>query len=274
MSSTNSKDIRAFRALVWKYYKEEGRHDLPWRKTTDPYKILVSEVMLQQTQVPRVLEKYKEFIRAFPTVRKLAAASLSDVVKVWSGLGYNRRAKYLSDAARSIVAEHQGVMPRDYPTLRAIPGIGMYTANAVRVFAFNEPEVLLETNVRTAIMHHFLNEKTKIEDYRIEKIAAAAAEGQDPRRWHSALFDYGAYLKRSGIRNNVQSKHYTKQSTFEGSLRQLRGAILRQLHEGPRNERALWYKVQPCTTERIEAALKGLAKDGLIRREKNKWQIA
>ncbi len=238
---------------------------MPWRKTKDPYRILVSEIMLQQTQVSRVLEKYKEFLKEFPTVRALARASLGDVLGVWSGLGYNRRGKYLRDAAIMIVNEHDGVFPREYPSLRSIPGIGQYTANAVRVFAYNEPEVLMETNVRTAVINYFLQGKQDVEDFEIEKLAAQAAVGQDPRGWHSALFDYGAHLKASGIRNNSRSAHYTKQSKFEGSLRQVRGAILRQLQEGkqPRGD-----------ASKSRLALKGLARDELIVKEKGKWRIA
>lgn len=263
------RDVKAFRALVWKYYRAHGRHNLPWRKTKNPYRILVSEVMLQQTQVPRVVEKYKEFLKKFPTVRALAGASLADVLRVWNGLGYNRRGKYLHDAALMIVSEHGGVFPREYPGLRSIPGVGQYTANAVRVFAYNEPEVLIETNVRTAIIYHFLREKKNIQDSEIEKLAAQAAVGQDPREWHSALFDYGAHLKLTGIRTNGQSGHYTKQSKFEGSLRQIRGAILRELHTAPSALKKL-----PFERKRVTDALAALARDGLIRKQKGKWRIA
>ena len=272
MSSTNSKKIVAFRRLVWTYYKEHGRHDLPWRKTTDPYKILVSEVMLQQTQVPRVLEKYKSFLKKFPTVKKLAAASLSEVLKEWSGLGYNRRGKYLHDAAKEIVANYRGDVKEALE--HQLPGVGPYTKSAVKVFALNAPEVLIETNVRTAITHHFFADKKGIVDTEIRKLAELAAKGQDPRSWQSALFDYGNYLKRSGVRNNAQSKHYTKQSKFEGSLREVRGAILRELQIKPSNLRALQFE-----SVRINTALAGLQKDGLIKQQKGKpgrlrWRIA
>jgi len=256
--------VESFRREVWDHYKKSGRNDLPWRKTADPYKILVSEVMLQQTQVPRVIEKYKSFTKKFPTVKKLADAKLSDVLKQWSGLGYNRRGKYLHDAALAIVKEHNGIVPHEYPSLRAIPGIGQYTANAVRVFAFNEPEVLVETNVRTAIIHYFLEDKTNIDDEEIEKLAARAAVEQDPRQWNSALFDYGAHLKRLGFRTNAQSARYVRQSKFQGSLRQVRGEILRQLYEGK----------QPKGDDRLSLALKGLERNGLIKKEKGKWRIA
>lgn len=264
----SSSKIEKFRNTVWEYYRLHGRHDLPWRQTNDPYRILVSEIMLQQTQVSRVITKYEEFLRTFPTVQALAKATFPDVLKIWNGLGYNRRAKYLHDAAVSIVGEHRGMFPREYPGLRSIPGIGQYTANAVRVFAFDEPEVLIETNVRTAIIHHFFPMKEDVEDYSIEKMAAAAAVEQDPREWHSALFDYGAHLKQTGVRNNSHSAHYTKQSPFEGSLRQVRGAVLRELQQGP----SLLNKLS-FDKKRMNAALASLARDGLIVKERGKWRI-
>ena len=247
-----------FRALVWRYWKKDGRHDLPWRKTKDPYRILVSEVMLQQTQVPRVIDKYKEFLKKFPTVRALAKASLSDVLKVWSGLGYNRRGKYLHDAAKEIVEKYGGKVPQDFAALRTLSGVGGYTASAVRVFAFNEPNVLIETNIRTAFIHYFHSnvlQNVRISDVEIIPLATLAAQGQEPREWHWALMDYGAHLKCSGVRNNNRSAHYTKQSKFEGSLRQVRGAILRELHRGkqPRGD-----------ASRLRLALAGLLRDGLI----------
>lgn len=257
-------NISAFRKAVRAHWKKNGRHDLPWRKTTDPYKILVSEVMLQQTQVPRVVEKYRSFLKKFPTVRKLAGAKLSDVLKEWNGLGYNRRGKYLHDAAKEIILKYKGIVPKDVASLRELPGMGPYTASAVRVFAFDLPDILIETNVRTAYFHHFFNDKKSIRDVDLIPIATKAADGQDPREWHWALMDYGSSLKRSGVRNNAQSKHYAKQSKFEGSLRQVRGEILRQLHAGK----------QPKSDEQLKVALAGLERDGLIKKQKRKWRIA
>src|SRR3989344_8269276 len=153
MKIENSK-IKNFRHDVWDYYKNNGRHGLPWRLTKDPYRILVSEVMLQQTQVARVIGKYKAFLIRFPNARRLAEAPLSDVLKAWSGLGYNRRTKYLKAAAEVIVRGYGGRGPKASIVLRTIPGIGPYTASAVRVFAFNEPDVLIETNIRAAFIHY------------------------------------------------------------------------------------------------------------------------
>ena len=268
----SNAQVTAFRARVWGYWKESGRHDLPWRKTKDPYRILVSEVMLQQTQVPRVIGKYGEFLKAFPTVRALARASLADVLKIWSGLGYNRRGKYLHDAAKQIVEVGNMKKALAHP----LPGVGPYTRAAVRVFAFNEPDVLIETNIRTAYIHNFYSsvlQKTAIADKQIIPVATIAAEGQDPRKWHWALMDYGAYLKRSGVRNNSRSAHYTKQSKFEGSLRQVRGAILRELHSGSITGPSIYVLIR-ANKKIVERALEGLARDGLILKKKGAAQRA
>ncbi len=273
--SSSSATIASFRCLVLAYWKKYGRHDLPWRQTDDPYKILVSEIMLQQTQVSRVVGKYQEFLALFPTVRVLAKASLSDVLRVWSGLGYNRRARFLHEAAKSIVMECGEKVPREYAKLRALPGIGDYTASAVRVFAHNEQDVLVETNVRTVYLHHALVEKsdlhkrdTKISDTQVREVATLAARGQDPRTWHWALMDYGAHLKQSGVRLNAKSTHYTKQSRFEGSLRQVRGVILRELHNGP----SLIHHL-PFPKDKIQSALASLARDELITQDGAKWRV-
>lgn len=268
MSSTNSKQIETFRQSVWSYYKEHGRHDLPWRKTKDPYRILVSEVMLQQTQVPRVVEKYKAFLIRFPNVRRLAEAPLSDVLKLWSGLGYNRRAKFLRSGAEVIVRGYGGRVPKAAIVLRTIPGIGPYTASAVRVFAFNEQDALIETNVRAAFIHHFFKDE-KVSDAQLLPLIEQAAKDQDPRTWHWALMDYGSHIKKLHKNPARRSAHYAKQSKFEGSLREVRGAILKMLSE-EKNVTGLRDKY----IDRFDAAVEGLIKDGLIKKEKGKWRIA
>lgn len=154
-TDVSGQKIRAFRAAVWKYFHVSGRHNLPWRKTKDPYKILVSELMLQQTQVSRVLVKYAEFLKAFPTLESLARAPLGGVLKVWQGLGYNRRAKFLHQLAKVVVAESGGRLPRTETELLNLPGIGKATAAAILAFAFNQPVLYLETNVRSVFLHHF-----------------------------------------------------------------------------------------------------------------------
>jgi len=222
MSST------AFKRTVWAFYKKSGRHDLPWRQTTDVYKILVSEVMLQQTQVERVMPFYKKFIRTFPTAKRLAAAPLAEVLRNWQGLGYNRRAKMLHQAAKELAIRKIISVPE----LETLPGVGPYTARAVAAFAFNEDVVVIETNIRTAVIHHFFPGKGKISDAEIEEVLLLALPKGKSREWYSALMDYGAHLKQSGISHNVRSATHVKQSKFIGSLREARGVILRELsHE-------------------------------------------
>lgn len=213
------------------FYKKSGRHDLPWRKTRDPYKILVSELMLQQTQVSRVLIKYDSFLKKFPTWQTLAKASLSDVLKEWQGLGYNRRAKFLHQTAKIVVGDYKGKFPKDPSLMETLPGIGHYTARAVAAFAFNQPSAFIETNIRTVFLHHLHGgpSSVKVDDKELlpEVEKALKKSKMEPRDFYAALMDYGSHLKASGIRINNKSKHYTKQSKFEGSRRQKRAAALR-----------------------------------------------
>jgi A/G-specific adenine glycosylase len=279
MNNTNTAQIKKLRAAVWQYYRIHGRHDLPWRHTCDPYHILISEIMLQQTQVPRVVEKYKEFIKTFPTVHALARAPLSEVVRVWSGMGYNRRAKYVHDAAKLLIPLLSYSRRLVYEDLRTLTGVGDYTAKAVCVFAYNDPEILIETNIRAVYIHHFyasILQKTAIKDTHIIPIAMQAAQGQDPREWHWALMDYGSHIKKLYDNPARKSAHYTKQSAFEGSLRQVRGAILRTLsHNDPLSQVQLRYLVgeQIPNMHMFDEALAGLVRDGLITKQKTNWKI-
>ena len=287
----SSRQINNFRRVVLEYFEKNGRHTLPWRKVRDPYKILVSEIMLQQTQVDRVIPYYERFLRIFPTVQKLAASDLASVLKIWSGLGYNRRAKLLRDCAREVVEKYSGTLPRDRAALESLPGIGPYTAGAVQAFAFNDSVVLIETNIRTVYIHHFAKiwtsdvhissnyhscvlQKTGIEDSEILEIAKRAAEGQGARKWHWALMDYGAYLKRSGVKLNQKSAHFTKQSKFEGSQRQVRGAILRALKTSASEAQIFRRCHLGVSRKKIREALRSLERDGLILKRKGKWQIS
>ncbi len=219
------------KTLIWElrhHYFEEGRRHLPWRMTRDPYKILVSEIMLQQTQVERVIPYYNKFVRTFPSARVLARVSLANVLHVWQGLGYNRRAKYLQAAAKILAAKKTIELTTEF--LETLPGVGHYTARAVAAFAFNRPEVFVETNIRTVFFHHLLSKRKRSDRQLLPLIERSLKEsGLEPREFYAAMMDYGAHLKRQGIKLNSRSMHYKKQSTFEGSTRQLRGAILREL---------------------------------------------
>ena len=260
-----------FRALVWRYYRAHGRHDLPWRHTRDPYRILVSEVMLQQTQVERVGPFYKKFIQKFPTPRELAAAPLSEALKVWQGLGYNRRAKMLHKAAKEIVV---GGTPRTAQEFEKLPGVGSYTARAVAAFAYNQDVILVETNIRTAILHHFFSTKKKVSDKEIEKILKRMLPKGKSREWYSALMDYGAYLKRSGISHNARSKKYAKQSKFAGSLREARGALLRELTRGAASPARLTGLFGASRRSQLRTALHALRAEGLVAKVGGNYALA
>ena len=185
ISSSNAKmSSTSFKSLVWRHYRLHGRRNLPWRKNTNPYRILVSEIMLQQTQVERVAPLYETFVRAFPTARKLACTPLSEVLKSWQGLGYNRRAKMLHAAAKRIA---EGRFPRTVPELEALPGVGQYTARAIAAFAYNQDVILVETNIRTAILHHFFPGKEKVSDKAVERILEELLPKGKAREWYSAL---------------------------------------------------------------------------------------
>lgn len=240
-----------------KFYKTDARKHLPWRHTRDPYKVLVSEVMLQQTQVERVVPYYQKFLKEFPTTEALAQAPLSKVLSAWQGLGYNRRGKYLHEAAKIISSAGWG---------GKLPGVGPYTAAAVDAFARNKPTVFVETNIRTVFFHHLkINKKTSDQQLLPLVEKALKRSRMQPRDFYAALMDYGSHLKRQGIKLNSRSKHYAKQSKFEGSARQLRGAILRELLKSPMTLKRLQKKI-PRSAGEIERELGRLAAEGLIQR--------
>lgn len=253
-----------FRNIVWKHYEEAGRHTLPWRLSPTPYRVLVSEMMLQQTQVERVIPYFAAWMKEYPSVAKLAHASLSDVLRRWQGLGYNRRAKALHDAAKSIVRAHGGRVPKDVAALRGLPGVGPYTANAIRAFAFNEDALVIETNIRTAIIHHFFTNEEAVSDEQIEAVLAKISPLGDARRWYSALMDYGAHLKRSGARLNGKTRGYAKQASFTGSNRQTRGALVRALSNGSSGKASLLELFPEQRKRQAEEQLRALIGEGLV----------
>lgn len=218
--------------------------------------------MLQQTQVDRVIPKFKAFIAAFPDERALASASLADVLVLWSGLGYNRRAKYLYEAAKKVVSAYGGIMPSTYDELLTLPGVGPNTAGAIMAYAFNQPVVFVETNVRTVYFHHFFDHGDKVNDIELRHTVASTMDQDHPREFYWALMDYGSWLKKQGVGRIQQSAHYKKQSPLKGSVREVRGQIVRQLTMGDVAERILRDTLQ--ADERFQVALDGLIKDGLV----------
>lgn len=239
----------------------------PWRDTRDPYAILVSEMMLQQTQTQRVVPKYESWLRDFPSAESLAEASLSGVLERWVGLGYNRRAKYLHEACKTVVREREGIFPRSPKELESLPGIGPYTARAVSTFAFNEPNVFVETNIRSVFLFFFFPGESGVGDKVILEKVKSTLFLDDPRTWYYALMDYGAELKKKVGNPNRQSRHYAKQSKFEGSLRQARGAIVRSIGEKGRLTFPEIAAESGIEYERIAAAGAALEKEGLISRD-------
>jgi A/G-specific adenine glycosylase len=258
-------DIDEFKQILGDYYHQNKRA-LAWRTPEpedlfDPYKIMISEVMLQQTQVPRVAEKYKQFLEVFPTVQALAQASLSDVLFVWQGLGYNRRGRYLRDAALMIVNDYGGQMPLVVAELVRLPGIGHNTACAILTYTYNQPLIFIETNIRSVYLHHFFQDNETVADKDILELVAQTLDKENPREFYWALMDYGTYVKKTFGNPNIRSKHYTKQSTFAGSNRQLRGIILRQLTEEACDIKKLQLVVGD---PRLTIVLDGLIKDSLV----------
>jgi A/G-specific adenine glycosylase len=219
-------EIDEFRKTVLSRYRKEGRK-LPWRGA-DPWGVMVSEFMLQQTGVERVLQYWENWMRLWPDPKSLAKASLEDTLRAWSGLGYNRRCCFLKNCASIIVKEH-GAVPSSSAALRELPGIGPYMAGAIACFGYNSPEVFIETNIRSAVIHCFFPGRNDVKDKEIFPILEAALNRGDPRTWYYALMDYGASLKKSGENPNRRSAHYTRQSPFIGSFRQARGKVIHTL---------------------------------------------
>lgn len=265
--------IEGLREAVADYYAHHARHDLPWRQpeadgSFDPYKIMVSELMLQQTQVARVILKYHEFLNRFPDISALAAAELGDVLRVWQGLGYNRRAKFLWQAAREIA--ESGIFPTTFESLVKLPGIGTNTAGAILAYAYNQPVIFVETNIRTVYIHQFYGDQTDVSDTDIRGIVEQTLDHENPREFYWALMDYGSYLKATHGNANRASKHYTKQSRFVGSQRQIRGQVIRLLGESSKTAAELGALVPD---ERLDLVLRELAKEQLIRQNGSAYSL-
>lgn len=268
--SMNNARYNKFQKYILNWYRKNNRDYLPWRVTktrkVSPYEIFVSEIMLQQTQVARVLEKYSQFLKVFPTAHHLSRAPLEKILRVWQGMGYNRRAKYLKEAAEEIVRWHGGAIPFGLDVLRTLSGVGPYTAGAIACFAYNKPAVFLDTNIRKVFINHFFtvnkrDDIDKINDEDLLNIAKKTLYTKNPRRWHYALMDYGAAMlvKEKGLLEHAKSYH--KQSRFEGSSRYWRSQIVKYLLQ---YNQASGKELQALVSGEIQPLLSSLAKDGLI----------
>lgn len=264
-----------FKDTVTSYYFQNARDGLPWRATGqdghfDPYHIMVSEVMLQQTQVDRVVPKYLNFIKHFPDVDALAKAPLIEIMRVWQGLGYNRRAKYLQAAAQAIVERHNSQVPDNLEQLTKLPGIGVNTAGAILAYAYNKPVIFVETNIRTVYIHHFFSDQEQTSDKQIISFLELTIDKHSPREWYWALMDYGTYLKKSGRSHVQKSKHYIKQSQFKGSKREIRGLVIRALVAGAKSISELKNTIDD---DRLTEVLAQLQKEGIITSNDNIYKV-
>jgi A/G-specific adenine glycosylase len=259
----------ALRGRVLSWYRRSGR-DLPWRHTRDPYRVLVSEVMLQQTQVSRVLPAYRRFLARFPTLRALSRAPLGEVLREWSGLGYNRRARDLHRIAR----RHSSGLPQTVAGLDALPGVGAYTASAVACFAFGETTAFADTNIRRVLGRALLGRTAT--DREAVALDARFGSRRISARWHHALMDIGATICiAKGPRCDVCPIHAVckydggdlssrrRQSPFLASDRRVRGAIVRHLamSTDPITLEALRRGIKDARVPRL---VRVLAREGLV----------
>jgi A/G-specific adenine glycosylase len=262
--------LRALRAKILSWYAANGR-DLPWRRTTDPYAILVSEIMLQQTQVSRVLPKYEAFLTRFPSLEALAAAPLTDVLALWQGLGYNSRSVRLQRCAQATVAAAGGeaaCLPDGVEALRRLPGIGPYTARAVLIFAHNADLAAVDANVRRVLTHE-LGLPQDIRPTKLEAVADAALPPGRSRDWHNALMDYGAAVLTSRVTGIAPLTHQTR---FQGSHRMYRARVVRLLLEGDRTLAELAGLLDLAPSE-LAAIATELERDGLAARDGDRLRV-
>jgi A/G-specific adenine glycosylase len=265
--------LQQFKKEIREYYKNHAR-DFPWRNTVDPYHILVSEIMLQQTQTGRVFEKYERFLSEFPDFYSLARARLQNVLSIWQGLGYNRRAIALSSIACQVVSEFDGTLPSSEEMLVKFPGIGKATASAIAAFAFNKPSIFIETNIRRVFIHFFFHDRKTVTDAEILPLISKTLDRSDPRRWYYALMDYGAMLKKNVLNPNRKSAHYKIQSRFEGSHRQLRGMVLKEIIAAQRGTVSSIAKKIDQSPDKILEVLSELQKEGFIKKQKKGFVIS
>lgn len=246
---------------------DENRRTFPWRETTDPYLIMVSEIMLQQTQASQVSSKYSEFVEKFPTAKKLAIASKADILTIWSGLGYNRRALWLQEAARTI--SELGDFPQTPEELIKLKGIGAYAARSILIFAFNFDIATVDTNIRRILIaENFAYEETS--EKQLFEIATELLPLGKSRDWHNALMDYGATFltsRKAGI--SPTSKHIC----FKGSDREKRGQILKFVLENKEASISDLRKLLRTNKAHLDAILEKMIKEGLLTKTEGNYYV-
>jgi A/G-specific adenine glycosylase len=253
-----------FSKIVLDYYAA-NRRSFEWREDISPYRVIVSEIMLQQTQTERVAYKFPQWLSYFPNFETLAQASTRDVIAAWAGLGYNRRALALHSAAQRVVQEFKGKLPDDPKILETFKGIGPNTAGSICAFAFNKPTIFIETNIRAVYIHHFFPGEEKVHDKQLLPIIEATVDRNNPRDWYYALMDYGVKLKKEHKNPSRKSKHHAVQSKFEGSERQIRGMILRALTEYGKLSFEELTNIILREERRVEKNLSDLISEGFIK---------
>ena len=265
----SEQELRRFRSAVRSFYRSCGR-DFAWRKTRDPYRVFVSEIMLQQTQTQRVAERFPLFLKVFPNLHALARAPQSEVIRAWEGLGYYRRARNLHRAAQAVVELHGGHIPDSYDALRALPGVGAYTAAAVSAFAFDRGVPMIETNIRSVYLYVFFRESSAVSDREILKLVTATMPARNVREWFYALMDLGVELKKQAPRINHASRHHKAQSPFKGSDRRVAAQVLRYIVASARPvsktaiAKEIRRSIEDVSGEQIERALVRLEREALI----------
>ena len=263
----------AFRKTVYDYYRRHGR-TLPWRRNPEPFRVFVSEIMLQQTQVERVVQRFEPFIDLFPDFRSLAVSPLKDILRAWRGLGYNRRALFLKSAAETIMRFHGGSLPSRREELLALPGIGEATASSIMVFAYNEPLAFIETNVRTVFIHFFFPRAERVRDGDILPLVESALDRRNPRRWYNALMDYGSMMKQTLGNAGKKSALYKRQAPFRDSNRELRGRVLGALIENKSLCGEELLALLRVDRKRLAKAVAELKEEGFIREGKGSYRLA
>ena len=255
----NQEDVVAFQKKVMNWWAENAR-DLPWRRDPSPYNVLVSEIMLQQTQVSRVVLKFDEFMKEFQTIESLAKTNIKHLLKVWSGLGYNRRAIWLKEAAKQIV--ERGEFPQSVKELQELKGIGPYTSRSVLIFAFNKDLAAVDTNIRRILIASGFADET-MSDRQLQPIAETVLLRGRSRDWHNALMDYGSLVLTSS-KTNISP--VTKQSCYEGSSRQVRGAVIRALTASDEIELENLMGLLDCEANETELIkiINKLVSDGMV----------